>query len=204
MITHQMEQGSPEWYAVKLGKFSASLISKLLMGKSTAGYNEAIDRIVYERVTGKRIETYVNGDMKYGTDTEPLARNWYSHNFFRKVHEVGFIEASEWYGASPDGLVGSDGMVEIKCPKWNTQLARLREFSANGSMSISKDYMMQMQLQMYVADRKWCDFVSYRDDLKPVVQRVERNEAIITQLKGELNIAIGEVKTRVKLYNNAA
>ena len=195
MIIHTMEQRSPEWYEIKLGKYSGSMFTKLLMGKSTAGYNDAIDNIVYERITGKRIASFINSDMQYGIDNEPIAKYDYSMRFFRKVVEVGFIEQNEWVGISPDGLVGKDGMIEIKCPKYNTQLKLLRD------RKINSDYIIQMQGQMMVSGRKWVDFWSWRDDMKPFYERVYRDEDLILKLKTEIDIAIEEAKERIIKYN---
>lgn len=197
MIIHTMEQRSEEWYQVKLGKFSASMIAKLLMSKTTQGYNDAIDQVVYERVTGNRISSFASSDMQYGIDNEPLAKRDYMLKNFTYVRQVGFIENNEWSGVSPDGLIGSEGMIEIKCPKYNTQLRLLRD------CEVQKDYEMQMQFQMFVSGRQWVDFYSWRHDLEPFQKRYFRNEGIITILKNELEIAITKAIVRIKQYNQS-
>ena len=191
MIIHEMEQGTDEWLAIKLGKFSASNFCKLFMSETTQGYNDIINQIVFERITGKTPEFYVNDYMKRGTELEPIARQEYEFSTFTKVKQVGFIELNEWVGVSPDGLIGKDGMLEIKCPKYSTLI------SQKLSQKVPKDYYWQMQGQMYVADRKWVDYYVYHPDLEPFLIRVERNEKDIEELRQKLDKAIESVTERI-------
>lgn len=190
-MVYNMEQGTEEWLDIKRGKFSASNFSKLFMSETTQGYNDIINQIVFERVTGKSPEFYVNEYMARGTELESEARLDYEFVTGNKVKQVGFIELNEWVGVSPDGLIGKDGMLEIKCPKYSTLI------SQKLSQKVPKDYYWQMQGQMYVADRKWVDYYVYHPDLEPLLIRVERNEKDIEELRQKLDKAIESVIERI-------
>lgn len=191
MIIHEIEQGSAEWHDIKRGKFSASNFSKLFMAETTQGYNDIINQIVFERITGKSPEFYVNAYMERGTELEPEARQDYEFSTFKKVKQVGFIELNEWVGVSPDGLIGEDGMLEIKCPKYSTLI------NQKLTQKVPKDYYWQMQGQMYVADKKWVDYYVYHPDLDPLLIRVERNEDDIEKLRQKLDKAIETATERI-------
>lgn len=190
-MVYNMEQGTEEWLDIKRGKFSASNFSKLFMSETTQGYNDIINQIVFERVTGKSPEFYVNEYMARGTELESEARLDYEFVTGNKVKQVGFIELNEWVGVSPDGLIGKDGLLEIKCPKYSTLI------SQKLSQKVPKDYYWQMQGQMYVADRKWVDYYVYHPDLEPLLIRVERNEKDIEELRQKLDKAIESVIERI-------
>ena len=191
MIIHTFPQRTEEWYKVKRGKFSPSNFNKLKMSPSTQGYNDLINQIVYERLTGKSVEHYVTPDMERGTELEPEARESYEMETFNKVKEIGCYELDEWVCCSPDGIIGEDGMLEIKCPKWNTHLS----YKLNGG--IPDNYVWQMQGQMLIADKKWVDFYSYHPELEPHLFRFERDDKITTQIRQKLDKAIQEVQNRI-------
>ncbi len=161
-----IEQGSEAWFAQKLGKVGASHISDI-MAKTKSGpaatRKNYMMKLLCERLTGKREESYTNSAMQRGTDCEPHARSAYEVDKGVMVVESDFVvhPSIEMAGASPDGLVGDDGLVEIKCP--NT--AQHVEFLRFGQ--IDTGYQLQMMFQMICTGRKWCDFVSY-DDRMPV------------------------------------
>lgn len=190
-MIYNMEQGTEEWLDVKRGKFSASNFSKLFMNESTQGYNDIINQIVFERITGKSPEFYVNEYMLRGTELEPEARADYEFTTGNKVEQVGFIELNEWVGVSPDGLIGEDGMLEVKCPKFSTLI------NQKLSKKVPKDYYWQMQGQMYVADRMWVDYYVYHPDLDPLLLRVERNDKDIEELRQKLDRAIELATERI-------
>lgn len=192
MIIHDVEQNSEEWFKLKAGKFSGSKFGKLFMGKSTKGYDDAINEIVYGILTGKTPDSYQNQDMKTGTLREPDARKQYEAYNGEIVEQVGFIELNKWVGCSPDGIIGKDGMIEIKCPKWSTLI------NLHLKPKIEKDYYWQMQGSLYVTGRQWCDFFVYHPDLEPYQERVNRDEPAIEQLKEEIDRAIIEVEGRIK------
>jgi putative phage-type endonuclease len=185
-------QGSPEWLALRCGKFTSSTFGDLFMKESTKGYQEAINKVVFERISGESPETYSNDFMKRGTELEPIARQSYELETFNKVSTVGFIEHNEWIGGSPDGLIRKDGILEIKCPKWNTLIGYLLEDI------IPKDYMYQMQGNLFVSERQWCDFYVWHPKFQPMLRRVERDEKMISEIQEKLKIAIEEVQQRIQ------
>jgi putative phage-type endonuclease len=192
MIIHDVQQGTPEWLACRCGKFTASTFGDLFMGKTTKGYQEAINKVVFERITGEVPESYQNDFMKRGTELEPLAREAYELQTFNFVQQVGFIEYDENIGGSPDGLIGEQGMLEIKCPKWNTLIGYILEDV------IPKDYMFQMQGNLFVSGRQWCDFYVWHPKFTPMLRRVNRDEKMIAEIQKKLSEAIGEVQERIK------
>ena len=178
------QQGTLEWLAARAGKVTASMISAVLMDPKTAGYRDYQAQLVAEILTGKpQGSDYTNAAMQFGTETEPLARSAYEAHTGFSVDEVGMvihptIGAS---GASPDGLVGDSGLVEIKCPKVATHLAYLV------AGVVPTTYKNQMSWQMACTGRDWVDFVSFRPDLPENLQlfvvRYQRDPAKIAELE---------------------
>jgi len=195
-IYTNIEQGTDEWLSIRCGKFTASTFSDLFMKETTKGYQEAINRVVFERISGEFPESYSNDFMKRGTELEPLARESYEILTFNKVHQVGFIELSEWVGGSPDGLIEDEGMLEIKCPKWSTLISYLLEDV------IPKDYMLQMQGNLWVSGRQWCDFFVWHPAFHPMLRRVKRDEKIIAEIQVATERAIEEAKKRVEILTS--
>lgn len=183
-----MQQRSEEWFAARLGKVTASRIPDV-MARTKSGYGAGrknyMAELLVERLTGQREESYINAAMQHGIDTEDEARMAYefSHEL---VEEVGFIDhpTIPMSGASPDGLVGEDGEVEIKCPNTATHLDTLL------SKSVDRRYVLQMQWQMACTGRAWCDFVSFDPRLPErqalVVIRVARDESLIAEITREV------------------
>lgn len=192
MLIHNCEQRTELWYQLKTGRFSASTFSKLMGKKTNKGYTDEIYRIACEKITGERVEGYQNDAMRRGIELEPEARLWYETEKNVFVKEVGFIEVDEWVGVSPDGLIGIDGMLEIKCPLQHTHLEYLLE------EKLPSVYKYQVQGQLWVAQREWCDFVSYHPKMKKLIIRVERDESIINELKSSVLEAIDEVQQIIK------
>lgn len=177
------DQGSDEWHAARLGKITASKISDVMMKPTTAGYNNYMSQLICERLTGTPTETFISDAMKHGTETEPQARAMYELETGTEVKEVGFIDhpTIDGTGASPDGLCGDDGLVEIKCPQPTKHIKNLT------GGSIDKGYMLQMQWQMECAGRKWCDFVSFNPSLPETMQmhitRVDFDPLLVVDIK---------------------
>ena len=191
MIIHDIEQNSPEWYEVRKGKFTCSTLSDLFMDKKTKGYNEAINKVVFERLTGELPESFTNDYMKRGSELEPFARQRYELETFNNVEQVGFIEYSKWFGYSPDGLVSSDGLIEIKCPKFST----LIDFAL--TKKIPKEYMYQMQGGLLASARWWCDFVMFHPKMDLQIVRVSRDEIVIREIEKILVESVEEVINRI-------
>ena len=200
MIIHKMEQGSEEWHEIKLGRFSGTSFKNLQSGKSTASYQNCIAEVAAEILTHDKEENYVSEDMERGIILEPEARKEYESIFDIEVKEVGFIEPdndmAEWTGISPDGLVGKDGLLEIKCPKAKTLFNYIK---AN---KLPNEYKWQVQGQLWVNQRLWCDFMAYYPGLKPFIIRVYPDIEMHGKIEYELRDAIKAVKEIIEMYNN--
>jgi putative phage-type endonuclease len=195
-----MDQGSDDWFAARLGKVTASrvadVIAKTKTGFSTSRANYAA-QLVAERLTGTVQESYTNAAMQWGTDQEPEARTAYQFLHNAAVELVGFVPhpAITMSGASPDGLVGTDGLVEIKCPNTATHIETLR------GGAIPEKYATQMYWQMACTGRQWCDFVSYDprlpQNMQLFVQRLRRDDNRIRNLETEVSAFLVEVDETV-------
>lgn len=197
-----MKQGTEEWLRARIGKVTASRISDLMaktkIGWSTSRKNYASE-LVIERLTGEPVPQYQNAAMAYGTECEPEACAAYSFQMNVDVLEVGFVPhpTINDAGASPDGLIGPDGLVEIKCHA-NTALhieQLLRpEFVAG-------QHQLQMQFQMACTGRQWCDYVSYDKRLPEAMRlsivRVVRDDKLIAEIEAEVRAFLAEVGNTV-------
>lgn len=196
-----MEQRSDEWFAARAGRATASRIADIV-AKTKSGYSASranyMAQLVVERMTGKVAESFSNAAMDWGTEQEPYARAAYEAHSGVLVDEVGMVDhpTVQMSGASPDGLVGEDGLVEIKCPTTATHIETLMEKAA------PKKYIDQMQWQMACTGRKWCDFVSFDprmpQGLQLFVKRVERDDEYIAELESEVAAFLQEVSDKVQ------
>ncbi len=194
-------QRSPEWYAARLGKVTASRIADV-MAKTKTGYGASranyMAELVCERLTGVKAEGYTNAAMQWGTDQEPAAKAAYSFMTDNAVEEAGFIDhpSIAMAGASPDGLVGTDGLVEVKCPNSASHIETLL------SETIEGKYLLQMQFQMSCTGRQWCDFVSFDPRLPAEMQlwikRVQRDEAKIREVTLEVGNFLIDLERKVR------
>jgi putative phage-type endonuclease len=200
------EQQTPEWFADRLGKVTASRLADV-MAKTKTGYSATranyMTQLVLERVTNTRAESYSNAAMQWGNEQEPFARAAYEAHTGQMVEEVGFIQHPdiEYAGASPDGLVGDDGMVEIKCPSSSTAL-ECWLIHAQGGNPVDAKYYAQMQWQMRCAERSWCDYVVFDPRMPAKAQlfvfRVQRNEDFLTMAEDEVITFLTEVDIKVQ------
>ena len=198
----KIEQRTEEWRQARCGKITASrmaaVMNTLKNGDSGAERRKYIGELVCERLTGEPIPHFQNAAMQHGTELEPLARQAYEFKTGNLVDECGFYEhpVIPNCGASPDGLIGDDGLIEIKCPESYTHIETLR----NGE--IKQDYIYQMQWQMECTGRKWCDFVSFDDRLPEKLQifikRVYRDEKLIERIKNEVIAVNSEIYSTIK------
>ena len=201
----QVEQRSEEWFAARLGKVTASRVADVI-AKTKSGYSTSRDnymaQLVCERLTGKQGESFTNSAMQWGTETEPLARSAYEASTDIMVEELGFVlhPKIEQAGASPDGLVGLFGMLEIKCPNTATHIEALL------TETVPTKYITQMQWQMACAQRQWCDYVSFdpriRQDLQLFVKRVEFDASYVAMLEEEVIQFLKELDIKVNKLNN--
>lgn len=183
-----MEQRSEQWFEIRRGKLTASRIADATAKTKTgwgASRKNLMAELVAERLTGASANGYTNAAMQWGIDVEPDARAAYEFMRDADVVEVGFIDHPNipMSGASPDGLVGDDGMVEIKCPQTATHIDTLL------GAPIADKYVKQMQWQMACAGRQWVDFVSYDprmpEELRLHTERVGRDDKIIAELESQ-------------------
>ena len=200
-----MEQRSPEWFAARLGKVTASKVADVI-AKTKTGYSTSREnymaQLICERMTGQKQESFTNAAMEWGTETEPLARAAYEALNNVLVDELGLIDHPfiPMSAASPDGLVNNDGMLEIKCPNTATHFDTL----LTGKMP--SKYMPQVQWQMACANRIWCDFVSFDprapEGLQLFEQRIYRDDKYILELEAEVNKFLEELEARIEKLNN--
>jgi putative phage-type endonuclease len=190
-----MNQRTDEWFQARLGHVTASRVSDAIAGKDTATRRNYMVQLIAERLTGQQQESFTNAAMQWGTETEPLARAAYQaeHDL---VEEVGFIKhpSIEWFGASPDGVVG-EGLIEIKCPNTTTHLDWIL-----GKKSPAK-HQPQMMAQLAVTGKKWCDFVSFDprlpEHLRLFVVRFQPTQEAITDLENKVRDFLNETQTAI-------
>jgi hypothetical protein len=176
----ECEQGTPEWLQARLGVPSASSYSKLVTttGKSSAQAEAYINQLVAERITGEPTIFHVTEPMTRGIELEPEARFRYEMETGNLVIQVGFLMHDTLQaGASPDGLVGENGGLEIKCPSAHTHVEYLRD----GGLPIK--YFQQVQGCLWISGRDWWDFMSYHPKMEPLIVRVFRDEEFIKALE---------------------
>ena len=200
-----MLQRSKEWIAARAGSLGASslweAVSRTRSGFSASRAN-LLARLAVERLTGTACESYTSGAMQHGIDTEPEARNAYAFYRSTEVEEVGLVPHPSIKGshASPDGLVGKDGLVEIKCPNSATHL----DFLLTGE--IPEKYVIQMLWQMACTGRKWCDYVSFDprfpEEMRMRVKRIEADPERIKQLEKDVVIFLEELESKILMLRN--
>jgi putative phage-type endonuclease len=197
-------QYTPEWWAARLGNVTASRVADVI-AKTKSGYSASRDnymaQLICERMTNTVAESYSNAAMQWGTETEPLARAAYESYADVLVDEVGYIPHPiiERAGASPDGLVGLDGQIEIKCPNTATHIDTLI------SDQVPAKYFTQMQWQMACTRRAWCDFVSFDprlpNGLQLFVKRVEYDAEFAEMLAVEIVKFLAELDIKISKLN---
>lgn len=197
-----IEQGTSEWLELRKGKVTASRVADILAktktGVSASRQNYLIE-LALQRATGKIEPSYTNEAMQWGIDNEAQARVAYEVKSNQFVDQVPFIDHSniDDFGCSPDGLVNSDGLVEIKCPNSSTHWQYLKENAP------PIKYYIQMQAQMACTNAEWCDFVSF-DPRMPersqlLIVRVQREQEFIDAMEKEVKQFLIEVDKEVLL-----
>lgn len=189
-------QGSEAWFQQRLGKVTASrlvdVLAKIKTGEAAARANYRAE-LVAERLTGKSAEGFTSPSMKWGTEAEPLARAAYEAETGFLVVETGMVPHPRipMAGASPDGLVGADGLLEIKCPETKAHIATIL------SGAVPSQYVPQMQWQMACTDRQWVDFVSFDPrmpaDMQLYIKRVPRSPELIAEYECAVEGFLAEV-----------
>lgn len=201
-----MEQGSPEWFAERCGKVTASRVADV-MAKTKTGYstsrNNYAAELICERLTGVTADRYSNAAMQWGTDNESSAKAAYMFMSDATIEDVGFVSHGSIvdFGASPDGLIETDGMIEIKCPNTATHIETLMGSSVEGR------YITQMQSQMACTGRQWCDYVSFDPrmpvDMQLFIKRITRDDTHIAEIEKEVSAFIIELAAKIHRLEQA-
>lgn len=200
----KVEQGTDEWLTARLGRATASrfgdVLATIRTGEATARAKYRIE-LALERSMGMPTERYKSAAMIWGTETEELARVEYQLKTGNIADESGFFQHKTLMaGASPDGLIGEDGLIEIKSREIYNHVKMLR-----GNM-VDNSYMPQIQGQLWVTGRRWCDFVSFAPELPEnaqlFIRRVMRDEDYIRNLESELTRFLQEVESETIFIKN--
>ena len=201
-IVEDLQQRTDEWLAMRCGCFTASRCddgtAKLKSGKYSERRQDYLTEVVYERLTGLHFDHYVSPAMEYGTEQEPFARAAYETARDVLVEEVGLAihPSVKGFVASPDGLVGNDGCIEIKVPNIRTHI----EWLLAGD--VPPEHIPQIKAVLACTGRQWCDFISYSPKLPPYLRlficRLERDEAKIREMEAEVVKFLQEVDAMVE------
>lgn len=205
MNVHMFPQRGDEWRSYRCGRVTASRIADLMATTRSgpaASRKNYLAELVAERLTGFAVEGYSNAAMQWGTDQEPTARAAYEFVSDVDVTEVGFIDHPhiKMAGCSPDGLVGEDGMVEIKCPNTATHIDTLLRGEVEGK------YLKQVQFQLACTGRAWCDFVSFDPRLPAEMQlwvrRIPRDDSAIDEIEDAVAAFLKELAETATTLRN--
>jgi putative phage-type endonuclease len=200
MIIHNIDQHSEAWHEIRCGRITGTRFKSLVAKETTDTYKDLLTNIACEIITNRAEETYINAAMEKGLELEPVARSVYSELTGNLVKTAGFItreeddEFSEWIGISPDGLIG-DGMIEIKCPLMKTHMGYIMW------NQLPTEYRYQVQGQLFVTGLKFCDFMSFVEDMKPFIIRVYPEPELFTFFEQRLRIAILQIKELLNQYH---
>jgi putative phage-type endonuclease len=185
MIILDAEQLSDEWFAARAGLPTASNFDKLITTKGDPSKQAHLYMcdLAHEAITGKKADGYINDIMQRGTELEPEAIGFYEGVRDAEVTKVGlcYKDDQKKFGASPDGLVGHDGLLELKCPLGKTHVS----YILAGKLPTA--YFQQVQGQLFVTGRKWVDFMSYYPGVKPFIIRVEPHREFLKKLSAALD-----------------
>lgn len=188
-----ISQGSPEWFSARAGVPSASNFDKVvtMKGEPSKQLEKYAFQLAGEKLLGTKEDTFQNDAMKRGVELEPEARLCYELMTGNEVKQVGLCMADDGYACSPDGLVGEDGGIEIKCPSISVHVSYLI------NNELPSEYYQQVQGNLLVTGRKWWDFVSYYPGMKTLIVRIERNDDFIEKLHTELVKLVKQVEVIV-------
>lgn len=188
-------QGSPDWVKARLGMVTASKFSDVMSKGAGKTRKDYMLDLATEIMEGTQTVGYFDKNMEAGQDKETQAREYYQLISGCTVKEVGFIKMNDIVGASPDGMIGEDGLLEIKCPLGKTHTRYILEDR------IPTAYKAQIQGQLYVTERRWCDFLSYRPENKQrphFIKRVYRDEAYIKDMSIQVIMFVAELKKLIE------
>ena len=205
IIHNSFQQGSLAWEQIRKGRVGGSSAAVLLpQGKSESGLGVAALTMIYTKVseiiTDETESFYVNDAMRRGTELEPFARREYENSTFQSVDEIGYISLGNYFGYSPDGFVGDDGLIEIKCPgakgfvEYVDKRGVLKE--------IPKNYYAQMQFGLFITSRKYCDYIVYHPGFKKslIIERIEPDITIQNRFAEVIPAYISEIERVLALF----
>ena len=184
------EQGTDEWRAARLGIPTASRFSEILTptGKLSTSADKYMLQLLAEWLSGQACDDYQSDWMKRGTELEPEARAYYAFTTEAELSQVGFMTRDDGLvGASPDALIGNDGLAEFKCPAPHTHVRYLL------GEKLATQYVPQVQGQLWISEREWCDWVSYHPTMPPCVVRTARDDAYIKALALAVDEFVGKM-----------
>lgn len=200
MNTFDVAQRTPEWFAARCGSLGASVVHEAL-AKTKTGWSASrasrMATLVIERLTGNPVETYQNAAMLTGIEREPEARSAYEFLTGNDVQEIGLIRHPSIAGthASPDGLIGDDGLLEVKCPQPAQHMALLL------GEAIPAKWTTQIYWQLACSGRAYGDFVSFNPDfplsMQLFIKRVPRDDVMIADMEAEVRAFLAEVDEKV-------
>ena len=194
MKIYNIIQGSPEWFNMRVGKVTASHAQAI--GNNGKGLDTYLLEVVSEMFSSAQKDQYSNEHTERGNELEPLARSMYELQENVEVEEIGFAEYNDFVGCSPDGLVGKDGMIEIKCPDDKTY------FNLLMNEKIDNAYIWQCQMNMLILERKWCDLVFYNPNFEKSMKifRLEPDKEMFSRLKEGFAKAEKEIIRMISKY----
>lgn len=187
---------NPDWLALRAGKFTGSDFF-VMLGKGETKRKMILEKAT-EHILGKPCnrERFVSADMLRGIELEDEARKLYMQETFNEVEQVAFIEKDKYSGVSPDGLIGTDGIIEIKCPKDTVFVEQ------SITDKIRPEYYTQIQYALYITERQWCDYIAYNENFPLLIRRYYRDEQHIKEIKIALDDGIKSVKEIIKNFTN--
>lgn len=193
-----VEQGTPEWHALRCGKITASRIVDVMAqgrsGQPSATRARYMGELIAERLTGVVQQGYKSAEMERGNEVEDLAVSTYALLYDCDPVKVAFVDHPLLAnaGASPDRLIGDEGLAEFKCPATHTHIATLL------GATIERRYILQMQWQMACTGRKWCDFVSFDPRLPAHMQLSVQRQTFDAALVSEISVAVAEFENEIR------
>ena len=195
-----LEQGTEEWLNLRKGKMTASHAQEI--GNNGKGLETYIVGLMAEKYSMAEKVSYTNDDMARGQELEDQARSVYAINNEVEIKTIGFVEYSEFVGCSPDGLVGDDGLIEIKCPNDVIYFQHLLK-GATSTDAIDSKYLWQMQMNLLITGRKWCEYICYNPNFKEsmIVITITPDEEKFKKLLVGFQIGEERIKTIEKIIN---
>lgn len=205
MQQHNVEQGSPEWFTLRL-QYPLTASEAQAIGNQGKGLETLVWEKLSEKYSSAEKICFTNKDLERGKELEPLAREMYELETGNKVEIIGFVTnegVSKVGGASPDSFCNEDGLVEIKCFADTKHFQMVVDYKKSGTFSIEKQYVWQMQMQMLFTGKAWCDFTAYNPnyDVPLLIQRVHADEKMQEEIKKGLEIGeklINEIEVVLK------